>query len=167
METQEKRVGVFMKVYRNEPLMHRAVKSILSQTYTNFMFYILTSEATTPSMLEYKKQDSRVQVIQGSWTDSFITQIKDIAKENEYITVLDADDWCEETYIEDMLVEAESRGAEIVACGSYFISENQERIGARTGTSLEWLKEQTNQVLGYIYKFFRTTWAKLIKSNVF
>ena len=34
METQEKRVGVFMQLYRNEPTMHKAIQIVLEQTYT-------------------------------------------------------------------------------------------------------------------------------------
>ena len=166
MEGQEKRVGVFMLVFRDEPRMHRAVKSILNQTYTNFKFYILNSEATRPSMLEYAKQDARVCVMEAKEGDYFVTCVKDIAKENAYVTVLDADDWCEENYIECMLMEAEARGVDIVACGNSFVSEKQVRVSARVAPPLEWSVKQTNQNLGHIYGFFRTIWGKLIKSRV-
>ena len=52
---QSRRIGIFMKVLRNEDTLHQAIQSVLAQTYNNFRFYILVGEATKEIVSEYAK----------------------------------------------------------------------------------------------------------------
>ena len=38
VKMENKRVGVFMRVYRNEETMHEAIQSVLNQTYKNLKY---------------------------------------------------------------------------------------------------------------------------------
>ena len=82
-----------MRVYRNEPEMHKAIQSVLEQTYTNFKYYILVNDKTMEAVRKYQNQDNRIVMIQGKEGEGFRTYAKYIAKENDYVTTIDADDW--------------------------------------------------------------------------
>ena len=62
---ESKRVGIFMQLYRNEPSMHKAIQSVLEQTYAEFKYYILVSAATKQAVMEYAEKDTRIVVLDG------------------------------------------------------------------------------------------------------
>lgn len=166
MNSQEKRVGVFMRVYRNEPTLHQAIQSVLTQTYTNFKYYILVNQKTKAVVQQYQNKDSRIEVLDGKEDEGFRNYANYVARENVYVTTIDADDWYEKEYLEKLIHFAEKQRVDVVACGNYFISEKGELLGARVQKSLVWNTENMGTVLGYTYAFFRTIWGKLIKAEV-
>lgn len=166
MNIMEINVGIFMRVYRNEPTIHRAINSVLSQSYEKFKYYILVNENTRSIVKEYEKKDKRIVMMEGKPNEGFITYAKDIANENEYVTTIDADDWYDKTYIEQLLSIAEVNHVDIVACGNYFFVGNNKIIGERKQKTIVWEKKDTNKVLPFVYGHFRTIWGKLYRSNV-
>ncbi|WP_337489225.1 glycosyltransferase [[Ruminococcus] torques] len=167
MNSQEKRVGVFMQLYRNEPSMHKAIKSVLNQTYANFKFYILVSPQTKEQVSRYAKEDSRIEVLDGKQGESSLNYDKYVAGDaNAYFTVIDADDWYEITYLEKLMDYAEQYHTDITACGNYFVDTDENRVGVRNQISVCWDTENTGNILPYVYAFFRTIWGKLIASHV-
>lgn len=167
METGNKRVGVFMQLYRNEPSMHKAIQSVLEQTYTNFKYYVLVSAATKHAVMEYAKKDTRIEVLDGKPGESSYNYDKYIAGDgNAYFTVIDADDWYERNYIETLIDYLEKYQMDIVACGNYFVNMEEKRIGTRQQREMIWNTEDTLQVLPYMYAFFRTIWGKMIRSEI-
>ena len=167
MNSQEKRVGVFMRVYRNEPTLHQAIKSVLAQTYTNFKYYILVSQKTKEVVQQYQNKDSRIEILDGKEDEGFRNYAKYVASENVYATTIDADDWYEKTYLEQLVCFAEQYQLDIAACGNFFMSENGEVLGIRGQKKLIWNTEDTGTVLSYMYAFFRAIWGKLMKAEIF
>lgn len=166
MSSEEARIGIYMKVYRNEESMHKAIQSVLDQTYKNFRYYILVNETTRGVVESYAGQDERIEIIDGEKTDNFKTRAKTIAKENAYVTTIDADDWYDSRYLEVLLREAIQSEADIVACGNYFIGGDDKIIGERAQKKIVWSFDKTGKVLPFIYGHFRTVWGKLIRSEV-
>lgn len=164
---KDKRVGVFMQLYRNEPSMHKAIQSVLRQTYENFKYYVLVSEVTKPIVAEYAKVDNRIEIIEGKPGDNVRTYDKRItADNNAYFTIIDADDWYEESYIEDLINLAEKKDADVVACGYWFIGPGEVKYGERRQSELLWDVKETGSILPNVYMFFRTLWGKMVKSEV-
>ncbi len=167
MEMMDKRVGVFMQLYRNEPSMHKAIQSVLNQTYTNIKFYILVSDKTKSAVMEYALKDSRIEVLDGKPGESSYNYDKYIAGDgNSFFSIIDADDWYEKEYLEEMVSFAEEYHTDITACGNYFVDEQGSKIGDRKQPDMHWKVEDTAEVLPYMYGFFRTMWGKLITSEV-
>lgn len=162
----QKRVGVFMKAYRNELTIHEAIKTVLNQTYQNIRFYILVNKETKPVLKKYLKEDERVKLMEGGLNDGFRTYATYVAKENDYVTVIDADDMYVNTYVEELLNIAEKNSLDMVACGSYFFVENGKIIGERRIPTVFWKTKDTCNLLPHIYGHFRTIWGKLIASEV-
>ncbi len=163
---ENKRVGIFTKMYRNEPTMHKAIQSVLEQTYTNFKHYILVSAATKQEVMEYAEKDARIIVLDGKPGEGLWDYIKYIAGENAYVTVIDADDWYERTYLEELCNCLEEEELDIVACGNYFVDIYGNILETRKQRKMVWNIEDTFSVLPYMYAFYRTIWGKLIKSEL-
>ena len=136
MNNQEKRVGVFMRVYRNEPTLHQAIQSVLTQTYTNFKYYILVNQKTKAVVQQYQNKDSRIEVLDGKEDEGFRTYAKYLAGENVYVTTIDADDWYEKQYLEQLVCFAEKHRLDIVSCGNNFVNEKGGFVGERVQNSL-------------------------------
>lgn len=167
MSNQEKRVGVFMRVYRNEPTLHQAIQSVLTQTYTNFKYYILVNQNTKAVVQQYQNEDSRIEILDGKEGEGFRTYAKYVASENVYVTTIDADDWYEKKYIEQLVEFTEKNQLDMAACGNFFMNEKGEPLGVRIQKRLVWKIEDTGTVLGYMYAFFRTIWGKLMRAEIF
>lgn len=166
--TQDKRVGIFMRVYRNEPDMHRAVKSVKDQTYKNWKYYILVNDKTKDEMSRYAKDDDRIVIMDGKPVDGFSMHAKEIAQDgNDYLTTIDADDCYTENYLETLVGFAEQFHTDVTAVSYEFVDEKGKSLGKR-----ELLKDavlevsQMNQGLKYTYGFFRSIWGKLFTSEV-
>lgn len=163
---KDKRVGVFMQLYRNEPSMHKAIQSVLDQTYKNFRYYILVGDKTKDEVGKYAARDERIEIIDGKPGQGFRTHIKMVASdENEYVTVLDADDWYEKEYLEELILYAEKYHTDITACDYFFCNENGQIVGRRGQIRMAWDVQETGRVLGYMYGFFRAVWGKLIAAE--
>lgn len=166
METDNKRVGVFMQVYRNEPSMHQAIQSVLGQTYSNFKYYILVSEKTREDVGKYAEKDERIIIMDGEFGKGFRTHIKLVASDgNDYVTVIDADDWYEPDYLRSLVACAQKNHTDMLACGNFFVNEYGHRIGERVQAEMAWDAKDTGKVIGYMYGFYRTVWGKLISSE--
>lgn len=163
----DKQIGVFMRVYRNESSMHKAIQSVLGQTHRNFKYYILVSRATKDIVNEYAEKDDRIVVYDGKPKDGFKFYAKHIACDgNDYLTTIDADDWYGDTYLEDLLYFAETNKTDVVACCCSFVNSSEQVVGKREQHDMIWTREESSQVLAQIYGFFRPIWGKLYSSDV-
>lgn len=97
--------------------------------------------------------------------EGFRDYAKYIAEENEYVTTIDADDWYEKKYIEELLNYAKMYYLDIAACGNFFVDTKGNIIGIRQQAEIKWKRNETGSVLEYVYAFFRTIWGKIIKSD--
>lgn len=106
-------ISIIVPVYKTEKYIHQCVKSILSQTYTNFEL-ILVDDGSPDNCGticdEYASNDSRIVVIhkENGGVSSARNAGLDIAK-GKYITFVDSDDWLHQ----DFLLEG------INACNTY------------------------------------------------
>lgn len=163
---ESKRVGIFMQLYRNEPSMHKAIQSVLEQTYAEFKYYILVSAATKQAVMEYAEKDTRIVVLDGKPGEGFSDYAKQIAAENAYITAIDADDWYEKNYLEELSHCLEKENLDMVACGNHFVDIHGNIMETRKQREMAWNIADTFLVLPYMYAFYRTQWGKLIKSEL-
>lgn len=162
------RIGIFMKCCRKEYSMHQAIRSVLNQTYTNFKFYIVISDETRKIVEEYAEKDDRIYVEDFDDTKSNLIYFKQIAADgNAYVTNIDADDWYDPEYLQELLQFSQKNQTDITACGCWFMNpEGTKKVGERKQKTLVWNREDMADVIPYVYGHFRTVWGKLIKSEV-
>ncbi len=163
------RIGIYMRVFRNEPEIHNAVKSVLDQTYNNWKFYIVVNEKTEPVLRPYAEADSRIQIIfePADVYKGFIGHAKELAEDgNDYICTLDGDDTLLPGFMEQMLYFSKENQTDISFCGYYMYEPNQQVVARVVGNDFIWSIDQTNRLLAQMYCFFRTLWATFYSSEM-
>lgn len=104
---QEKKISIIVPVYNVEQYVGRCVESILAQTYTNFELFLIDDGSTDTSIEICEKTsngDPRVKIIKQAHSGVTTARNQGIEKANgEYLTFVDADDWVEKEYLENMI----------------------------------------------------------------
>lgn len=124
-------VSIIVPVYNAEKYIHKAVDSVLNQTYKNIEVILIDdgSPDNCPAICDaYAAQDTRVRVVHQQNNGLAASRTKEIAlARGEYILFVDSDDWIEPAMVEDMLLAAEKNDADIVVCDyKTFAGENEE-----------------------------------------
>ena len=98
------KLGIFMRVYNAKPYLEQCISSVLSQSFSDFDFYIVDNGCTDGSgeMLDrYAIEDKRIKLTRydrnNPDTMPFYCLIQE--KDHPYIAVLDSDDWWEPDYL--------------------------------------------------------------------
>lgn len=119
-------ITIVVPVYKVEPYIHRAVDSILQQTYTNLEIILVDdgSPDGCPTICDnYARQDNRVRVIHklnGGLSDARNAGMK-IAR-GEYIMFVDSDDYIANHLIDCFLTVIKKERVDIVCCGLNIIN---------------------------------------------
>ncbi len=102
MELKEKKIAVIMSVYAKDSsvFFEESVKSILSQTYSNFDFYIMCDGAVPIEIQQvmFKQSDSRVKVVNRDQNKGLAISLNELIEyalesyDYDYFARMDADD---------------------------------------------------------------------------
>lgn len=166
------KIAIFSTILRNEKEVHRAIQSVLEQTYRDFNFYILAGLQTLQLIQQYAVNDERIIIIPHKNQDANkeFTVILDsiIKEEHQFFTTLDADDWWETDYLETLLHFMAEEKLEIAACGINFWNYSCKQIdGVRNlNYTLIWNKDENSKYFSFYYGFFRPIWGKLFSIDV-
>jgi glycosyltransferase involved in cell wall biosynthesis len=123
-------VIVYTQVFNGAKTLRRTIESVLSQTYSDFLYYIADCDSTdeTGSIIaEYALRDSRIQPCRHS-DSGFHHYIDDLTKickkyQDGYWAMLDADDEYTPDFLEKMLVFINTNNLDVAVCGSDYIDE--------------------------------------------
>jgi len=118
------KVVIFTQAYNAEYTISRTIDSIISQTFTNFEYYILDNGCTDRTwdiIQKYSESDNRIIPIQVNINDPtnggtfFYTLIR--ATNADYIVWCDADDTYSHDFLENMIAFSDNNQLDIAACG--------------------------------------------------
>jgi glycosyltransferase involved in cell wall biosynthesis len=133
--SKEPLISVVVPVYKVEEYLDKCVESIINQTYKNLEIILVDdgSPDNSPKKCdEWSKKDNRIKVINkknGGVSSARNTGID--KSKGEWITFVDADDWIETTYVEDMYNISQDFDANYICCGyNKIYSENVESINS-------------------------------------
>lgn len=117
------KVSVVVPIYNAGRKLHKCIKSILNQTFTDFEL-ILVNDGSTDNSLDicnkYQQQDKRIIVIDKKNEGSIATRRRGIeASNSEYIMFVDADDWISRRMIEVLYKESIGSRVDIIVCNMY------------------------------------------------
>jgi glycosyltransferase involved in cell wall biosynthesis len=169
---------VFTSAYNAAKTLSRAVDSILSQTYVDFVYYLLDNGSTDKTgdiITKYAIRDSRIIPLKnkvngtGHGTISTIKLATENYSDGNYFITLDADDEYKTDFLEKMLSFMDVNNLDIAACGNDFIDAKTGRL-----TSVRVLPQ--NLVLNdkitfdinfaVYHQFMRTVWGKIYSLSV-
>lgn len=164
---QSRRIGIFMKVLRNEDTLHQAIQSVLAQTYNNFRFYILVGEATKEIVSEYAKVDKRIEVVECKANEGISKYARIIINDNnEYLTTIDGDDWYAENYLETLLFTLQETNSDISVCSFEFVYPDGHRVEAGPSNEISFGISETGKWIPQVYQLFRTIWGVMFSKKV-
>lgn len=100
------RFSVIMPLYNKERYLKKAIESVIAQTYRDFEL-IITDDGSTDNSLEVvrglKKEDRRLKILTQSNSGVAVARNNGVAaSKGEYLCFLDADDWWEPMFLEEM-----------------------------------------------------------------
>ena len=169
----QKQIIFYTQAYNAEQYLEKAITSILNQTYTNFLYYIVddgSSDGTREIIQKYATLDSRIKPIyhdSNSYLNCYNETLKQIYSEKEavYFAFLDADDWYEPTFAETGIQCLEDSKVDLYICGSIFESPSGKVLGARQWKfdKYEFSSTDVPDYFPYLHSFFRTCWAKIYR----
>ena len=123
------KVSVIIPVYNAQKYLERCLNSIVNQTLTEIEILLIDDCSTDKSVeiiQEYSKKDKRIKLIKSRENQGAAAARNkglDIAK-GEYIGFIDADDYIDLNYYEELYKKAKETNADVVKCKRAVIGEN-------------------------------------------
>ena len=112
--------SIIVPIYNVEKYLGECIESLINQTYTNFEVILVDDGSldNSPKICdEYAKKDNRIRVIHKE--NGGVTCARKVGANNaigDYIVCVDADDWVEDTYLEEFVKAIEIDNSEVICC---------------------------------------------------
>ena len=121
-------ISIVIPIYNGAKLIKKMVDSILAQTYQNFEL-ILVNDGSKDNTLDVINENyahiENVHIFNKHNTGVSDTRNYGLSKANgEYIIFLDADDYLDETFLQQLYESVKNNNSDISMCEYYIISEN-------------------------------------------
>lgn len=126
------KISVIIPVYKVEQYLEDCIKSLLSQTFTDFEIILVDDGSPDNSGAlcdKYAASDSRIKVFHkenGGVSSARNTGIK--ASKGEWICFVDSDDWVEPDYLEKLYKTVFEKQADVSICGFTMDVRKPEKI---------------------------------------
>ena len=124
-------VTVAIALYNNEAYVERCVMSVIGQTYPHLEVIIVDDGSTDSSLriCEKYNTDDRIELLkkENGGLSSARQWALDKAK-GDFICFIDADDYLDKCYVEQMLNKIESDSADICVCSTKFENETGDYL---------------------------------------
>ena len=170
------KVIIFTQAYNAQNTLKRTIKSVLSQTYTNWVWYIVdngSNDATGGIVQEYASRDSRIIPLKNEqnnvWkTGNGITEIISEHFDSDYVCWIDADDTYKPDFLKKLTDYAMENELDLVASGNDFIDAKTDTVvGVRVlNHHLVIENEGFSKYFTLYHQFTRTYWAKIFSVSV-
>ena len=127
------KVSIIMAAYNAERTIEMAIKSVLSQTISNWELIVIndcSTDRTSEIVTSFVSDDSRIRLISNE-NNRGVSISRKIGMETatgEWIAVLDSDDMWTKEKLEKQLQLAQLHHAELVFSGSAFMDNSGRRI---------------------------------------
>lgn len=162
--------------YNAEKTIRRTIDSILSQTIGEFRYYILengSTDGTREIIREYAAKDHRIVAFYNEVNRRFeenpdFWNVSHQLMDDDYLAILDADDYYECTFAEEMLRFMHENDLDVVACGSVFEDEEGNEIGCNVQQRNYVLRTEEEYDKNFVHAHWnmRQAWGKLYSGRV-
>jgi len=166
-----KKIIIYTQAYNAESSLKRAINSILSQTYGDFIYYVMdngSNDNTWDLIQSSIHNDKRIIPLQNisnnqwpegsNWLDFLWNH-----NEDDYFCILDADDEYHYYFLEKMITFINKYQLDIAVCGNDFISSTDNTLIGRRIISQNMIIEGKGFSEEYpvYHQFMRTLWGKM------
>jgi glycosyltransferase involved in cell wall biosynthesis len=171
------KVLVYICAYNAEKTLKRAIESVISQTHTDWICYIVdngSTDGTGTIIREYADSDNRIIPLAnkqnhvwepGNSSTELILQYND----DDLFCILDSDDEYKPDFLEKSIAFMKEQHLDIAVCGSDFIDTRTNVVcrSRKTEENLVIEGRLFSDMFPYYHQFMRTTWGKLYSISVF
>lgn len=169
----EKKVTIYTQVYNTKQYVDQCIRSVLSQTYTNFEYILVDNGCTDGSsdiIDHYAELDSRIVPIKFE-ENQYGPRIAITKKYSTgiYQTVLDSDDWWEPDYLERLIRFMEKNELDLSVTGTiqHFEESHMDKTLRMLEQPLILSQKQFAQNYPCIWTFPSTSWGNIMKREIF
>lgn len=165
-----KLISIIVPVYNAEKTIVKCIESIMNQTYKKFELILINDGSTDKSLYilkEFEKKDNRIIVISQENSGVSLTRNKGINEaKGEYIVFVDSDDYIEESTLEFLINEIESKDKlDLVISGFCIVKDNNDNFlntisENKIFDNLDFLLNEK------LFKFICAPWGKVYKSEI-
>lgn len=165
------RFSVIMPLYNKAPYVRKAVESVVDQTFADWRLVVVDDGSTDGgSDIVSGIEDSRIRIIRQGNAGVGAARNRGVAESSApYICFLDADDWWEPTFLEEMAALIERHpDAGIYGTGYYIVKNGKKRV-APIGVDEEFTEGEINYCQVYARTLCMPLWtgAVCIPRNIF
>lgn len=161
-------ITVIIPVYNGEKTIGKTIESVLKQTFSDFEILIVndgSTDDTSDLLAYYMKQDKRIRIIEKS--NGGIASARNVGVTNaagEYIAFIDADDWMEETTLEELYTAVIQNECEVCVCDYRYVSED----GVQNDViNYSFGKSNPNINKELLLRVMPQPWNKIMKKSIF
>ena len=173
--------SIIIPLYNKAAYIQKAIQSALSQTFKEFELIVVDDGSTDESWIIAQKylqsHDSDINPPSGGWR-GFTQENQGVSTTRnnaiklakyEYIAFLDADDWWEPTYLEEMKKLISDFPEAGIYSSGYYIIKIVEKYIADVGVDRKFQSGYINYLKVYANKLTMPVWtgATIIKKSVF
>lgn len=161
-------ISVIVPIFNAEKYLHRCIKRILAQDYTDYELLLINDGSTDNSGTicdEYAIKDNRIRVFHKE--NGGVSSARNWGLDNaigEYIMFVDSDDYMLPGMLEVMLSTLESKKADLVVCGTTETGSGYWRPIADVDYSINQLKENFVSLLHT--ELLSPPWNKIYKKEI-
>ncbi|CAA0362778.1 Glycosyl transferase family 2 [Alteromonas infernus] len=132
-----KKISIVTVVYNNESHLECCIKSVISQTYTNFEYIIIDGNSTdsTPAIIERYKE--KVDIVVSEKDDGIADAMNKAINlaTGEYIAFIHADDYMHDKYALEKVAPYIENGNDLLLCDILY----GKSLLRKTSRGLDWL----------------------------
>lgn len=131
--TSQPLISVVMPAYNAESYIGEAIRSVQSQTYGNWLLFVIddcSTDHTVEVVKEFEKTDNRIRLFRNA-QNLGVAKTRNLGfemAEGEWVALLDSDDVWYSDKLEKQLAVAQASGSEIVYCSYSLINREGQKI---------------------------------------
>ena len=156
------KISVIIPAYNVSKYVKRCILSLLNQTYKNIEIIVINDGSTDNTLEIIKKYDVKVIDEENSGGASVPRNVGIKHSTGDYITFVDADDYVDKNYIEDMVKLIETKNYDIIETPLLFEANLKDKSLLYTEYKLEkkesfdfkneYFNNELRYVIGVFYK---------------
>ena len=153
----KKKITVIMSNFNGGDNLKVSIKSILNQTYKNFLFKIIDDNSNDNSLYiinNFAKKDKRIQIYKNSKRKGLPKNLNKLIKlcNTKYIARMDSDDISKLNRLQDQLKQIEKENLDILGSNCIFTSEkNSLNKNSKLPTDTKDIYEMLNKSNPFIH----------------
>jgi glycosyltransferase involved in cell wall biosynthesis len=156
--------SIIVPLYNKAPYITKAISSVINQTIADFEL-IIVNDGSTDNSLQVAKEikDERIRIIDQENRGVSVARNNGVKiASHDYIAFLDADDWWEKTFLEEIQILITKYPDAGIWAAKYF----KVKYGGKTEANIGVEKEFCDGYINYFKAYAKTMWMPLYPPSI-